>query len=67
MKTLVAGASGLIGREVARCLKASGHFVRSLSRDPKHSAPLRGLVDDVRLADATVLGSLAGICDDMRW
>jgi uncharacterized protein YbjT (DUF2867 family) len=63
MRLLVAGASGLIGREVSQLLKASGHYVRTVSKDPARAEKLRTLVDDVRCIDATVDAALAGVCD----
>ncbi len=66
MKILVAGASGLIGREVVKLLKQGGHTVRTLSRDPARAKLLEAEVDEVRVADATVDGALAGICADIE-
>lgn len=63
MKVLVAGASGLIGREVVRLLVEGGHGVRTLSQDQHRAAQLRSLTSDVRLADATQDGALRGVCD----
>jgi uncharacterized protein YbjT (DUF2867 family) len=63
MKILVAGASGLIGREVLGLLKTGGHHIRTLSRDAGRAARLSTLADDVRLADATTPASLDGVCD----
>lgn len=65
MKILVAGASGLIGREVVRLLKGGGHFVRTLSRDPERARRLEKEADEVRVADATEPGSLDGVCDEI--
>ena len=48
---------------VARLLKAAGHGVRTLSRDPDRARALRALSDDVRLVDATAPGALDGVCD----
>jgi len=62
MKILVAGASGLIGGEVVRLLKERGHYVRTLSRDPGRAAKLNAVADDVRLGDATLPGTLDGVC-----
>ena len=66
MRVLVAGASGLIGREVVKLLKAGGHTVRTLSRDPARAKLLEAEVDEVRVADATVEGALAGICAEIE-
>jgi uncharacterized protein YbjT (DUF2867 family) len=62
MRFLVAGATGLVGREVVALLKTSQHFVRTASRNPGRAAAMKDLVDDVIVADATRPGSLAGIC-----
>lgn len=66
MRTLVAGASGLIGREVATLLRQNAHYVRTLSRNPARAAVLAALADDVRVADATAPGSLNGVCDGVE-
>jgi uncharacterized protein YbjT (DUF2867 family) len=66
MKVLVAGASGLVGREVVALLKQRGHYVRTLSKDPQRAAGLRALVDDVRLLDATDESALAGTCSEIE-
>jgi len=66
MKILVAGASGLIGGEVVRLLKERGHYVRTLSLDPARAAKLKAVADDVRLGDATVPGTLDGVCDGIE-
>jgi uncharacterized protein YbjT (DUF2867 family) len=62
MKVLVAGASGLIGREVVRLLVEAGHGVRTLSQNAERAERLRALTGDVRLADATKEGALRGVC-----
>jgi uncharacterized protein YbjT (DUF2867 family) len=62
-RVLVAGASGLVGRELVPRLKQDGRWVRTLSRHPARAGQLRGLVDDVRVADATRPGALAGACE----
>jgi len=66
MKILVAGASGLIGGEVVRLLKERGHYVRTLSRDPARAAKLKAVANDVRLGDATLPGTLDGVCDGIE-
>jgi len=63
MNVLVAGASGVIGREVVRGLAAAGHEVRTLSQNPERAARLRAFTSDVRIADATQPGALANLCD----
>jgi len=66
MKVLVAGASGLIGREVLPLLKEHGHLVRTLSRDVTRARALAAVADEVRVADATVEGALHGLCDGVE-
>lgn len=53
MRVLLAGASGAIGTEVLRLLRAQGAWVRTLSRDAARAEGLRRLADDVVIADAT--------------
>ena len=63
MKVLVAGASGLIGREVVRLLVEAGHGVRTLSQNAERAERLRALTGDVRVADATKEGAIRGVCE----
>lgn len=49
--TLIVGASGFIGRNLAPALKASGHSVRCLTRNPARSAGLFGAEYDVVQGD----------------
>ena len=65
MKILVAGATGVVGREVVRLLKQRGHFVRTVSKDPARAAALRQIADQVLVFDATALGSVEGSCQGM--
>lgn len=65
-RVLVAGATGAVGNELVDLLKAAGHFVRALSRDPGRSRALAPRVDEVRLADPVAHPkSIAGVCDGM--
>lgn len=66
MRVLVAGASGVVGREVVELLEQRGHYVRTLSKDPARAAALRHIADDVRLADATDASAIAGIALDIE-
>ncbi|HKO46356.1 MAG TPA: NAD(P)H-binding protein [Polyangiaceae bacterium] len=66
MKILVAGATGVVGREVALLLKQQGHIVRSISKDPGRAAGLRQVVDEVRLLDATVPANVQGVCQGLE-
>lgn len=65
MRVLVAGASGRVSREVAAILKRRGHYVRSVSKDAGRARRLEGVVDDVRVADATDARSLEGTCGEV--
>jgi uncharacterized protein YbjT (DUF2867 family) len=65
MKVLVAGATGVVGREVALLLKQHGHFVRTISKDPERAERLRPIVDEVRLLDATVAASIERTCQGL--
>lgn len=60
---LVAGATGMLGREVAALLRAEGYRVRTLSRDPARARVLAGLADEIVLGDATNPDSLVGALD----
>jgi uncharacterized protein YbjT (DUF2867 family) len=66
VNVLVAGASGVVGREVVELLKQRGHWVRTLSKDPGRAARLRERADDVRVADATSATAVAGLCRDIE-
>jgi uncharacterized protein YbjT (DUF2867 family) len=66
MKVLVAGASGVVGREVVALLKERGHFVRALSKDPGRAERLRGVADELALADATQASALSGVCREVE-
>jgi uncharacterized protein YbjT (DUF2867 family) len=66
MRVLLAGATGAVGSEVLDLLRADGHEVRTLSRDPERSQRLRGRASDVRVADATEPGALLGVCDGVQ-
>ena len=65
MKVLVAGATGVVGREVVLLLKRRGHFVRTVSKDPERAERLRSLVDEVRQVDATAPGGVQGTCQGL--
>jgi uncharacterized protein YbjT (DUF2867 family) len=51
-RVLVAGATGRLGLEVVRELKARGCLVRALAHSPRRASALRALADDVCFADA---------------
>jgi uncharacterized protein YbjT (DUF2867 family) len=60
---LVAGATGMLGREVVALLRADGHRVKTLSRDPVRAQELAGLVDEIVVGDATDPDTLVGALD----
>jgi uncharacterized protein YbjT (DUF2867 family) len=65
-RVLLAGATGAVGREVARLLGEQGHFVRALSRSPVRAQALAGRVSEVVTADATEGARLAGVMDGIE-
>lgn len=77
MKVVLAGATGLIGKELTNKLVFEGHEVRILSRHPKTGGhairyfqwePSKGEIDADALADADVIINLAGAnVADKRW
>ena len=60
-KVLVAGATGMLGREVVALARSHGAEVRALARDGGRAKSL-GLTD-VRLGDARKRDALNGVCD----
>jgi nucleoside-diphosphate-sugar epimerase len=59
MKVFVAGATGAIGRPVVRALRARGHAVAGLTRDPGKREFLRSLGAEAFVADALDAEGLA--------
>lgn len=59
---LVAGASGVLGREVLRAAKAAGHRVRALVRSALGADQVSADADDIVIADALDPKALAGAC-----
>lgn len=69
MKTLVVGATGLLGTEICRRLMAAGHRVRALIRptaDPGRRAALEALGVEIVEGDLKDAGSLAGATDGVQ-
>ena len=73
---LIAGGSGLIGRELSKLLTEKGYAVRWLSRTPKSSEQVsafhwdleRGTLDESALADVHAIINLTGAgVADKRW
>ncbi|MGK3965942.1 SDR family oxidoreductase [Sorangium sp. So ce1667] len=64
-RILLAGATGAVGFELLRLLRARGCFVRTLSRVEGNATRLLGLASEVVVADAAepgaVSGALAGV------
>jgi uncharacterized protein YbjT (DUF2867 family) len=58
----VVGATGMLGREVARQALAAGHRVVAVTRDRTRAADLASLGAEVRVADLTDRASLAAAC-----
>jgi uncharacterized protein YbjT (DUF2867 family) len=52
-RVLLAGATGAMGQEVLRLLRAKDHFVRTLSRSKRNATQIQSLASEVVLADAT--------------
>ena len=73
-KILVAGASGYLGRFVAKEFKERGDWVRVLARNPdklKKPGPflepaIADLVDDVFVGEVTKPDTLRGLCDGIE-
>lgn len=63
MNTLLAGATGHLGRHILPALKRRGHRVRALVRDPARLGPLAAHADEVRSGDLIDSRSVAGLCD----
>ncbi|KYF81394.1 hypothetical protein BE11_00615 [Sorangium cellulosum] len=62
-RILLAGATGAVGLELLRLLRARGHFVRTLSRAEANAARICGLASEVVVADAAEPGAVAGALD----
>ncbi len=62
-RILVAGATGYLGRFVARELKARGHFVRALTRSEHKLDDLRDELDEIFIGEVTRPETLQGMCD----
>ncbi len=70
-KVLVAGATGYLGKYVAREFKRQGYWVRALCANPEKlqvegpslEPAIADIVDDVFVGQATRPATLAGLCD----
>ena len=74
IRVLVAGATGYLGRFVAKEFKVRGYWVRVLARNPdklKTPGPflepaIADLVDDVFVGEVTKPETLRGLCDGIK-
>jgi len=66
MTILIVGATGTLGRPVARALLEAGHSVRALVRDRKQADDLRALGAELVLGDLTDPRSLELACKGME-
>lgn len=72
-RILVAGATGYLGKYVARECKQQGYWVRALARNPdklKTDGPclepaIANILDDVFVGEATKPETLQGLCDEI--
>jgi uncharacterized protein YbjT (DUF2867 family) len=62
-RVLVAGATGYLGRFVARELASRGHRVRALARSPRKLDDLRDELDEIVCGEVTRPETLTGVCD----
>ena len=51
-RVLIAGATGYLGRFMARELKSRGYWVRALARDTRKIEPVRQYIDDLFVGKA---------------
>jgi uncharacterized protein YbjT (DUF2867 family) len=65
-RVLVAGATGYLGKFVAREFKSRGHFVRALARSPEKLDPLRDELDEIVRGEVTEPETLERACDDIE-
>jgi uncharacterized protein YbjT (DUF2867 family) len=63
---LVAGATGILGREVARALHEKGHRVKTFSRNPARARALGTVAHEIATGDATNPESLKGVLDGVE-
>jgi uncharacterized protein YbjT (DUF2867 family) len=60
---LLAGATGILGREVATILHEGGNRVKAFSRNPARAHALRAIAEEICTGDATKPESLGGVFD----
>lgn len=64
-KVLVVGATGYLGKFLITELKRQGYWVRVLSRDKRKIEPVKNLIDEVFLGEATQPETIIGLCKDI--
>ncbi len=64
-RVLVAGATGYLGRFVAKEFNSRGYFVRAMARSPEGLEPIRDSLDEAFQAEITRPETLDGACDGM--
>lgn len=62
MLVLVVGATGVLGQETVRCLRAAGHRVRGMTRHERRARDLEALGAEPVVGDLTDRASLARGC-----
>ena len=62
-RVLVAGATGYLGRFVAREFKRRGHYVRALARSANGLGRLKDELDEIAVGEVTDPHSIGSICD----
>lgn len=62
-RILLAGATGHLGREIARQLRQRGYWIRALVRSTSNQQSIQSLVDEIAIGDVTHPASLKGVCD----
>jgi uncharacterized protein YbjT (DUF2867 family) len=65
-RVLVAGATGYVGRFVAKEFKSRGHYVRALARSPHKLDDMRDELDEIVPGEVTDPESIKDVCDGME-
>jgi NADH dehydrogenase len=65
MLVLIVGATGVLGRETVRCLRAAGQRVRGMTRDSRRMRDLESLGAEPVIGDLTDRASLVRACADV--
>ena len=66
MKVLVTGGTGFVGPKVVHALRAGGHDVRALVRDPRRGRGLEAWGCELAVGDVTDAASLAAAVDGIE-